>query len=195
MLAALDAHRPAREYHRRLHVRPRRDARRPWHLPEGPVFLRACGARSAGLPLPRPHPRRAGRGARRTGRRRRPRSSTRSACRAIPGMQGRSLWEGIAAGAGRSTREDVYCEYYNAMPWHSRPAHAAGDDGANRAAQDRAQPRRRLGRALRPRSRPRRDGNLWDDPAAVPVKLAMLQRACDRMAFTADPLPLRRSAW
>ena len=37
--------------------------------------------------------------------------------------------------------------------------------------------------------------NLWNDRNHAPVKLDMLQKLCDRMAWTVDPLPLRRSPW
>jgi arylsulfatase A-like enzyme len=33
--------------------------------------------------------------------------------------------------------------------------------------------------------------NLWDSVEHMPIKCAMLQRLCDRMAQTADPLPDR----
>ena len=110
-------------------------------------------------------------------------------------MQGRSLWQGIAAGAGRSTREDVYCEYYNAMPWHRDPH----TPQATMVRTDRHKivisHGDRLGELYDLAADPSETVNLWDDPSAVPLKLDMLQRACDRMAFTVDPLPLRRSAW
>ena len=37
-----------------------------------------------------------------------------------PGMQGHSLSNLLEAEEAR--RESVYCEYYNAMPWHKHPA-------------------------------------------------------------------------
>jgi hypothetical protein len=37
--------------------------------------------------------------------------------------------------------------------------------------------------------------NLWDDPGYLEVKTEMLLRLCNRMAWTVDPLPLRRAAW
>jgi hypothetical protein len=35
--------------------------------------------------------------------------------------------------------------------------------------------------------------NLWRDPASQQVKLELLQRMCDRMAWTVDPLPIREA--
>ena len=37
--------------------------------------------------------------------------------------------------------------------------------------------------------------NLWADPGRQSVKLALIERLCDRMAFTIDPLPERHSPW
>ena len=37
--------------------------------------------------------------------------------------------------------------------------------------------------------------NRFFDPACTDVKLEMLSRLTDRMAFTADPLPERRARW
>lgn len=37
--------------------------------------------------------------------------------------------------------------------------------------------------------------NLWNSPEYQETKLALLQRLCDRMAWTADPLPLRTACW
>lgn len=112
-----------------------------------------------------------------------------------PGMQGRSLWPGIAAGAGRSTREDVYCEYLNAMPWHYDPHTPQATMVRTERHKIVLSHGDALGELYDLEADPSETVNLWDDPAAVPVKLAMLQRACDRIAFTADPLPLRRAPW
>ena len=37
--------------------------------------------------------------------------------------------------------------------------------------------------------------NLWDSPEHARVKLDMYRRLSDRMAFTADPMPLRAGEW
>ena len=40
-----------------------------------------------------------------------------------PGMQGKTLLPILTGDKSlASHRDDVYCEYYNAMPWHSEPA-------------------------------------------------------------------------
>jgi len=37
--------------------------------------------------------------------------------------------------------------------------------------------------------------NLWNDRASKDIKANMLLRLCNRMAWTVDPMPLRRAAW
>ena len=50
-----------------------------------------------------------------------------------PGMQGQSLWPLLSGEADlHHHRDDVYCEYYNAMPWH-KAAVSPDDHGTNRA--------------------------------------------------------------
>lgn len=42
---------------------------------------------------------------------------------------------------------------------------------------------------------PNETRNLWDDPNRLKEKCQLLQRLCDRMAYTVDPLPLRHAPW
>ncbi|MFQ5809300.1 MAG: sulfatase/phosphatase domain-containing protein, partial [Armatimonadota bacterium] len=37
--------------------------------------------------------------------------------------------------------------------------------------------------------------NLWNDAGHRNVKTEMLERLCDRLAWTVDPLPLREGPW
>ncbi len=112
-----------------------------------------------------------------------------------PGMQGKSLWP-ILIGEAESDhhRDDIYCEYYNAMPWHKDPtphatmvrserhkmvvAHGSGGGELYDLQED-----------------PNETRNRWDDTEYSSIKTQMLLRLCDRMAWTADPLPVRRGAW
>jgi choline-sulfatase len=116
-----------------------------------------------------------------------------------PGIQGKSLWPLLTDAAAEDVhRDDVYCEYYEAMPWHDREAtgapwltmlrttthklvaaHNAGVDGElyDLAAD------------------PHETRNLWHDPTHAAVKLDLYQRLADRMAFTTDPLPERKAAF
>jgi choline-sulfatase len=112
-----------------------------------------------------------------------------------PGMQARSLWP-LLTGQAPPDRlhDDVYCEYYNAMPWHKAPqaqctmvrserhkivvCHGTGD-----------------GELYDLESDPNETRNRWNDPAFAGLKTDMLRRLCDRMSFTVDPLPPRLAPW
>jgi choline-sulfatase len=114
---------------------------------------------------------------------------------AYDGMQGRSLWSLIT---GQTTpdhhREDVYSEYYNAMPWHVQPAaHAT----MVRTAQHKIVRIHGLdtGELYDLERDPQETHNLWADPAYQQVQMRLLQQLCDRMAWTVDPLPRREAAW
>jgi arylsulfatase len=108
-----------------------------------------------------------------------------------PGMQTRSLWPLLAGRADLDRfRDDVYCEYYNAMPSHKDPkafatmvrteqyklvlCHGVNEGELYDLASDATETH-----------------NLWDDAAYAEIKTEMLIRLCDRMAQTADPLPPR----
>jgi len=112
-----------------------------------------------------------------------------------PGMQCKSLWPMLAGESETDHfRDDVYCEYYNAMPWHEVPpahltmarsdryklvvAHGLGSGELYDLQED-----------------PRETRNRWNDEEFAGIKTDMLIRMCDRMAWTVDPLPLRRGAW
>ena len=111
------------------------------------------------------------------------------------GMQGKSLWPMLTgAQPVNQHRDDIYCEYYNAMPWHRDPLPQftmVRDDrykivvahGLN------------TGELYDLESDPTETHNLWDDAEYTAVKLAMYQRVCDRMAWTVDPLPHREADW
>ncbi|WP_201839963.1 sulfatase family protein [Microvirga zambiensis] len=115
-----------------------------------------------------------------------------------PGMQGRTLWPLIArrnASPGPlGPRDDVYCEYYNAMPWHKGPAPQATMVRTERykLVAFHGEP---LGELYDLEADPGETINLWNDERSASVKLYMLQKLCDRMAWTVDPLPLRRAPW
>jgi arylsulfatase len=117
-----------------------------------------------------------------------------------PGMQGRSLLPYlIGAPDLEARRGDVYCEYYNAMPWHEHPtAHATmvrtrdhklvsvhGARGADEVG----------GELYDLGTDPLERHNRWTDPACAAVKSDLLELLCDRMAWTGDPLPPREAMW
>ena len=112
-----------------------------------------------------------------------------------PGMQGRSIWPMLTGRADpHRHRDDVYCESYNAIPTHTDPAaHATmvrtdryklaavhGMDGGELYDLDKD---------------PDETNNRWGDPAYESAKLMLLKRLCDRMAWTADPLPVREGRY
>ena len=111
------------------------------------------------------------------------------------GMQGQSLLPLLTGEKALDThRDDVYCEYYNAMGWHREPAaHATmvrsrqhkivvahGTGGGELYDLD---------------LDPRETDNLWDSPDCTAIRLEMQERVIDRMAWTVDPLPERQAPW
>ncbi|MBZ6086213.1 sulfatase-like hydrolase/transferase [Streptomyces olivaceus] len=108
-----------------------------------------------------------------------------------PGMQGRSLWPLLTGAADpEPLREDVYCEYYNAMPWHPDPAPQAT---MIRTADHKLVAFHGLdtGELYDLRADPGEHVNLWNSAEHTAVKAGLLVRLADRMAWTVDPLPGR----
>lgn len=111
------------------------------------------------------------------------------------GMQGLSLWPLLTGEAPlEEHRDDAYCEYYNALTSHREPAaHLTmvrtdqhklvavhGRDG---------------GELYDLETDPTETHNLWSDAGHQDVKAEMLERLCDRLAWTVDPLPPREGPW
>jgi arylsulfatase A-like enzyme len=109
-----------------------------------------------------------------------------------PGMQGRSFLPTLT-GEADAGRPDVYCEYYNAMPWHPKAVNpqttmvrtdryklALSHSDADAELYDLE-------------ADPHEMSNLWDQPDMQPLKLDLMRRMIDRMAWTVDPLPERRA--
>ncbi len=107
----------------------------------------------------------------------------------LPGMQTRSLWPLLTGRqAADRFRDDVYCEYYNANPDETAIFLTMVRTDRHKIIVGHG---RELGELYDLEEDPTETHNLWDDPAHAEVKMAMLKRACDRMAMTADPLPPR----
>jgi len=112
-----------------------------------------------------------------------------------PSMQGKSLWPILSGEAVNSHhRDDVYCEYYNAMSWHKDPpAHLTmlRTDKyklvVNHSHSD--------GELYDLIADPKESHNLWNEPLATKDKTRMLLQLCNRMAWTVDPLPKKRANW
>jgi arylsulfatase A-like enzyme len=112
-----------------------------------------------------------------------------------PGMQGRSLLPILQGDADVDThREDVYCEYYNAMPWHEEPAAHATMIRTERyklvAAHGTGG-----GELYDLEADANETQNCWGDPAYAGVQLELMRQLIDRMAWTVDPLPEREAKW
>ncbi len=110
------------------------------------------------------------------------------------GMQGKSFGSVLTGGEGNYTRNDVYCEYYNAMPWHqdnppqmtmlrNEKYKVAAVHGCNQ------------GELYDLAKDPVEKCNVWSNPDYASVKLDMFSRLIDRLAWTVDPLPERKADW
>lgn len=115
---------------------------------------------------------------------------------ALPeGMQAKSFWQLLT---GEKTnddhREDVYSEYYNAMPWHQDPT-AQVTMVRTRQHKIVAAHGTGTGELYNLEADPNETQNLWNDPDSIELKLTMYERLADRMAFTVDPLPVRQADW
>jgi len=113
----------------------------------------------------------------------------------VPGrMQGRSL---LPLLMGQSEvadwRNSVYCEYYNAMPWHDRQAFATMYfDGRFKLNVYHGEP---IGEMYDLATDPHEFDNLWDRPDRQTEKLKLLQSCFDQSVFTLDPLTEREAIW
>jgi arylsulfatase len=108
-------------------------------------------------------------------------------------MQGKSLWP-ILKGQNdlHEHREDVYCEFYHSSVHHKDPvAHATMicNENYKLIAYHGVQE----GELYDLKKDPQERVNCWSIKEYDSVKLALLQRLCDRMAETVDPLPLREA--
>ncbi|MFC1735834.1 sulfatase [Candidatus Hydrogenedentota bacterium] len=112
-----------------------------------------------------------------------------------PGMQGRSLWPMLTAQANIDHhKDDVYCEYYNAMPWHRNPdAHATMiRDGRYKLVVAHGTG---SGELYDLEIDPDETKNLWNDSDYSSTCVEMLTKLSDRMAWTVDPMPERIGPW
>jgi len=123
-----------------------------------------------------------------------------------PGMQGKSLWSRLLNPSSNHFphREDVYCEYYNAMPadwsaWHPGEKDPTIGDHATML---RTQTHKIIvphgheqGELYDLASDPGETLNHWNSKEYQPIQLSLMKRLIDRMAFTVDPLPGRKAVW
>ncbi len=111
------------------------------------------------------------------------------------GMQGRSLLGWLSGDASAQKGDDsVYCEYYNAMPYHADPTAQLTmlRTETHKIVVDHAHDDGELYDLV---ADPLEIDNLWGEPDALGLKANMLTKLTHRMAFTVDPLPPRLSEW
>ena len=110
------------------------------------------------------------------------------------GMQGRSLWPLLIGQADpQRHRDDVYCESYE-MSDNGDPT-AMVTMVRTRTHKLSAVHGRDEGELYNLEADPAETHNLWASPQHQQLKIAMLKRLSDRMAFTMDPLPYRANGW
>lgn len=109
------------------------------------------------------------------------------------GMQGWSF-QHLLNNPEASHREDVYAEYFNAMPWHSEPL-AWASMARNKRYKIIQSQTADMGELYDLEEDPRELRNLWASEEHKDVKIEMLMLLNKRMALTADPLPVRKSEW
>ena len=111
------------------------------------------------------------------------------------GMQGQSILPMLSGEKSLdSHRDDVYCEYYNAMGWHREPTANATMVRNNRYKIVAAHGTE-SGELYDLETDPKETHNLWNNSDYKDVKLTMQDRLIDRMAWTVDPLPERQAPW
>jgi arylsulfatase A-like enzyme len=110
-----------------------------------------------------------------------------------PGMQGRSLWN-LLQGRTDQHRQSAYCEYYNAKPLQTSPTAQVTMVRTERYKLV-ADHTHHGGELYDLAEDPAETHNRWSDPSMVNTKADLLMELCNSMAWTVDPLPLRRSPW
>lgn len=107
-------------------------------------------------------------------------------------VQGKSVYD-VLCGKEEAHESDVYCEYYNSMPYNKPHIHATMLSDAKyklvvcHNIND--------GELYDMQNDPDETVNLWNSSDMTQIKLDMLVRLTNKMAYTVDPLPQRRSAW
>lgn len=114
----------------------------------------------------------------------------------IPGcMMGKSLLP-IAAGKADPDvhRESVFCEYYNAMPWHKAPPAKLSMlfDGRYKLVVNHSCGG---GELYDLKEEPQETTNQWDNPAYCAQKLDLFARLADKLIDMRDPAYTRVADW
>lgn len=110
-------------------------------------------------------------------------------------MQGQSLWPALTnPNLAIEHRDDIYCEYYNAMPWHTNPK-AYGTMLRTERYKIVVAHGISTGELYDLKNDPNETCNLWNDSKLCATKSQLLSRLCDRMAWTIDPMPPRTAPY
>ena len=115
-----------------------------------------------------------------------------------PGMMGRSMWPLLTGQKPADKhREDVYCEFYRSCEGHNGDAKQPATATMVRTASHKltAAHGQKAGELYDLSADPAETKNLWNERSHAEIKSEMLVRLADRMAETADPLPLRKGQW
>jgi arylsulfatase A-like enzyme len=113
---------------------------------------------------------------------------------ASPPMQARSFLPVLTGSGDYAPREDVYCEYYNAgEPLEGR--RPCGTMLRTKRHKITVYHGTGEGELYDLQADPLETRNLWNRPGETSLKISLLQRLCDRIAFTADPTPARPARW
>lgn len=111
-------------------------------------------------------------------------------------MQARSLWPVLTGERDPDAhREDVYCEYYNALAWHDERDPPYGTMVRTDRYKLVAMHGTETGEFYDLEDDPSETENRWNDPEYAEVKTRLLERLADRMAETVDPIPQRQAPW
>lgn len=114
------------------------------------------------------------------------------------GMQGRSLWSTLCGGRTDDSRDDAYCEFYNSDATYGdlKPHATMVATRRFKLVRCHGLPDGYIsGELYDLEVDPGEVENLWDDSGYRDVRSDMLERLCDRMAWTVDPLPVREAVW
>ena len=109
-----------------------------------------------------------------------------------PGMQGQSFLATLT-GNEDAGRPDIYCEYYNAMPWHPKDVNPQMTMLRTERYKLALSHSNEDAELYDLEADPQEMNNLWHRADLQATKFDLMRRLIDRMAWTVDPLPVRRA--
>lgn len=109
-------------------------------------------------------------------------------------MQGQSIWP-MLTGETAKLRDDVYCEYYESGSPKYEGRRAFVTMIRTQTHKLAVAHGLETGELYDLQNDPNETKNLWASATHRDIKLSLMQRLCDRMAWTADPAPQRIALW